>query len=118
MPTSTFKTRKETPNGDDSWSHAKPRPRIEMLPLSKLRPARRNAHQHPEEQIRQIMRSIEQFGFINPVVVDNSFNIVAGHGRFAAAQLLHMQIIPVIRVSHLSWKSARSREGANWRPPW
>ena len=76
--------------------------------VSQLRPARRNAHQHRKRQIRQIADSIERFGFINPVIVDDGGNVLAGHGRVAAAKLLGMRTIPVIRVSHLSETELRA----------
>jgi DNA modification methylase len=82
--------------------------RIEIVAMSRLRSARRNAHQHSKKQIRQIADSIERFGFINPVIVDDQGNVVAGHGRLAAANLLGMRNIGVIRLSHLSEAELRA----------
>lgn len=73
-----------------------------MLPLNALRPADRKARTHSREQIRRIADSILKLGFINPVVVDRGRRIVAGHGRFEAAKLLGLNLVPVICVEHLS----------------
>jgi ParB-like chromosome segregation protein Spo0J len=94
--TRSFGTHYKAPKWPDSARH------IEMVPLSKLRPARRNAHQHPKKQIGQLAESIKRFGFINPVIIDDQGNIVAGHGRIEAAKLLRMRNVPVIRLSDLS----------------
>ena len=74
----------------------------EMLDPESLRPAKRNARTHSNKQVREIANSIVQFGFINPVIVDQRGRIVAGHGRVAAAKLLGLKRIPVVRLSHLS----------------
>jgi DNA modification methylase len=93
---------KNPTNVSDSARH------IEMLPIGKLRPSRRNVHQHSKKQVRQIADSIQRFGFINPIVVDERNNIVAGHGRCEAAKLIGSQRIPIIRISHLSETELRA----------
>ena len=75
---------------------------IEELPITHLRPDPRNARTHSRHQIRQIAVSIENFGFVNPVLIDTADRIIAGHGRVEAAMLLGLQHVPVIRVAHLS----------------
>jgi DNA modification methylase len=100
--TRSFGTHYKAPKWPDSARH------IEMVPLSKLRPARRNAHQHPKKQIGQLADSIKRFGFINPVIIDDQGNIVAGHGRIEAAKLLRMRSVPVIRLSDLSEAEIRA----------
>ena len=89
-------------------SQLDPERRIEMVELGKLRPARCNARQHPKSKSAKSRTSIERFGFNNPLIVDDKCNIVAGHGRFAAAKLLHIRTVPVIRVSHLSETELRA----------
>jgi DNA modification methylase len=84
------------------------RSRIEIASVSTLRPARRNAHQHPKKQVDQLADSIKRFGFINPVITDERGNIVAGHGRVEAAKLLRMRDVPVIRLSDLSETELRA----------
>jgi DNA modification methylase len=75
---------------------------LELICVAELRPSGRNARTHSPDQIRQIARSIERFGFNNPVLVDEKNHIIAGHGRVAAAKLLHLRVIPVVRIDHLS----------------
>jgi DNA modification methylase len=75
---------------------------VEMVPLSKLKAYPSNARTHSKKQIRQIAASIERFGFNNPILVDDTNQIVAGHGRANAAKLLAISEIPVLRLSHLT----------------
>lgn len=73
-----------------------------MVRLDRLAPYPRNARTHSKKQIRQIANSIERFGFTNPIIVDDDNMILAGHGRAAAARLLHMEVVPTIRLSAMS----------------
>jgi hypothetical protein len=75
---------------------------VETLPVETLRPYLRNARTHSRKQVRQIADSILKFGFCNPVLVDDEGQIIAGHGRVAAAKLLGMRGVPAVRLSHLS----------------
>ena len=75
---------------------------IENVALGQIRAYAKNAKNHPESQIQQIAASIQQFGFNNPILVDENLEIIAGHGRMAAAQLLGLDTVPVIRLAHLS----------------
>jgi ParB-like nuclease domain len=75
---------------------------FENKPTHSLRPYPGNARTHSPKQIRQIARSIERFGFNNPVLVDDDNQIIAGHGRVEAAKLLNMKTVPTVRLSHLS----------------
>jgi DNA modification methylase len=75
---------------------------FENRPTHSLRPYSGNARTHSPKQIRQIARSIERFGFNNPVLVDDDDQIIAGHGRVEAAKLLNMKTVPTVRLSHLS----------------
>lgn len=78
------------------------------LPVAQLRPYRRNARTHSQKQIAQIAASIRSFGFNNPVLIDNEDIIVAGHGRVAAAKLLGLEVVPVIRLEHMSEAQKRA----------
>ncbi len=71
-------------------------------PLSELVPYARNARTHSDEQVAQIAASIKEFGFTNPVLLDGSDGIIAGHGRVLAAQLLGLEEAPCIRLPHLT----------------
>jgi DNA modification methylase len=75
---------------------------IEMIGLSALRPYAKNARRHSRAQIKQIAKSIEAFGFTNPILVSDELEILAGHGRAAAAQLIGMKQAPVVRLSDLT----------------
>ena len=61
-----------------------------------------NPRQHDTKQLIKIQNSIEKFGFINPILVDEHNEIIAGHARLAAARLAHLPQVPVIRLEHLS----------------
>jgi DNA modification methylase len=69
---------------------------------AQLKPRARNPRTHSPKQIRQIAASIEQFGFVSPVLIDAKGGIIAGHGRVSAAMLLGMSDIPTVRVDHLT----------------
>ncbi len=75
---------------------------IEVLKTSDLTPYARNARTHSEAQVGQIAASIKEFGFNNPVLIDETGSIIAGHGRVLAAQKLALKEVPCIRLSHLS----------------
>lgn len=78
------------------------RHQIVMQPPGSLKPAPRNARTHSKKQVRQIANSIERFGFTNPVLVDETGSILAGHGRIAAAKLLGLTEVPVLCIGDLS----------------
>jgi len=85
-------------------------PAIEVVPVGQLRPYSRNARRHSKRQIAQIAASIEKFGFNNPVLIDETDQIMAGHGRVAAAKQLGFSEVPVLRFSeHLSAEHGESR---------
>lgn len=74
---------------------------IEYVPIDTIKPYKNNAKTHPEEQIEQIKRSIEQFGMDDPIGVWNN-EIVEGHGRLIACKELGFLEIPIIRLDHLT----------------
>jgi hypothetical protein len=82
--------------------------RIEYKDPGGLKPRSRNPRTHSKKQVRQIAASIEQFGFVSPVLVDAKDGIIAGHGRVAAAVLLGMADIPTVRVDHLTPAQVRA----------
>ena len=73
-----------------------------------LLPYARNSRTHSEQQIAQIAASIREFGFTNPVLVDDDNGIVAGHGRVMAAQKLGMAEVPTINVGWLTEAQRRA----------
>lgn len=82
--------------------------RIELWPLSRLKPYERNARTHSAEQVAQIAASIVEFGFTNPILVDSSDGIIAGHGRLQAALELGLSTVPVVVLDHLSDRQRRA----------
>ena len=81
---------------------------LELVSINRLTPYRNNARMHSRKQIREIAKSIERFGFVNPVLIDDDGQIFAGHGRVAAAKLLELAAVPCVRVSHLSETEKRA----------
>ena len=81
---------------------------IVQTPVLALRPYARNARTHSRQQIRQIAKSIEKFGFLAPVLVDDQNQILAGHGRVEAAKLLGMATVPTVQFSHLNEADKRA----------
>ncbi len=82
--------------------------RIELWPVDKLVPYAKNARTHSEAQIAQLAASIVEFGFLNPILVDTSAGILAGHGRLAAAKQLGLTKVPVVVLDHLTEEQRRS----------
>lgn len=76
--------------------------------VASLRPYARNARVHSKKQIKQIAASIERFGFVNPVLVSGDGEIIAGHGRVAAAKLLGLKMVPTLALAHLSEAERRA----------
>lgn len=76
--------------------------KVEYMPLDKLKPYKNNAKLHPAEQIEQIKKSIEKFGFNDPIAVWGDDTIIEGHGRLIAAQELGIEKVPVIRLDSLT----------------
>jgi DNA modification methylase len=82
--------------------------RIELWPIDRLRPYERNPRTHSEAQVDQIAASIVEFGWTNPILIDESAGILAGHGRLLAARKLALAEVPVIRFEHLSEAQKRA----------
>lgn len=75
---------------------------VEYLSAAALRPYPRNARTHSKKQIKQIADSIKQFGFTNPLLIDQDLMILVGHGRLAAAKLLGLERVPCVRLDHMT----------------
>jgi DNA modification methylase len=82
--------------------------RIELWPIEQLRPYERNPRTHADAQIDQIAASMVEFGWTNPILVDENTGILAGHGRLLAARKLRLAEVPVIRFEHLSEAQKRA----------
>lgn len=81
---------------------------IEMWPIQKVLPYANNAKDHPDIQVGQLATSIKQFGFVNPVLVDATGVLIAGHARTLAANKLGLKKIPVIQLGYLSEAEAKA----------
>ena len=79
-----------------------------MVSIDGLKPYENNARTHNEEQVKKIVRSIEEFGFINPVLIDGNFGIIAGHGRVMAAKKMGMTEVPCLFVEDLTEAQKRA----------
>lgn len=75
---------------------------MQLVPVEKLIPYINNARTHSPEQLTKLRSSLREFGFINPVIIDREFNIIAGHGRVLAAKEEHIAEVPCVFVDYLS----------------
>ncbi len=81
---------------------------IEQLDVSMLAPYAQNSRTHSNEQIDQISNSIREFGFTNPILIDENGGIIAGHGRAMAAKNMGLKQVPCLRLAHLSENQKRA----------
>ena len=75
---------------------------MQLVPITKLIPYVNNARTHSPEQITKLRSSLREFGFINPVIIDRDFNVIAGHGRILAAKEEGITEVPCVFADHLS----------------
>ena len=95
---------------------------VKNIPVDDLVPYAGNARIHSNEQVEQIAVSINAFGFINPILIDESNRVVAGHARLLAAKSIGLLEVPVLRIEHLSKDEIRAytiadnklAENADW----
>lgn len=81
---------------------------IEYVPIGDLKPYENNAKIHTDEQIEQIKKSIQEFGFNDPIAVWKDGDIIEGHGRLFAAQQLGIEEVPIIRLDNLTDEERRA----------
>lgn len=75
---------------------------MQLVATDKLIPYVNNARTHSAEQINKLRASLREFGFINPVIIDREFNVIAGHGRIAAAKAEGIDEVPCVFADHLT----------------
>ena len=75
---------------------------LQLVPIEKLVPYANNARTHSPEQIKKLRSSLREFGFINPVIIDRDYGVIAGHGRILAAQEEGIEKIPCVFADHLT----------------
>lgn len=81
---------------------------IEQIDIENLIPYARNSRTHSDSQVAQIAASIKEFGFTNPVLIDEDGGIIAGHGRVMAARKLGLDSVPAIRLGYLTEAQKRA----------
>ena len=82
--------------------------RYENVEIEKLIPYKNNARTHSDEQIEKIAKSMKEFGFINPILVDGNLNVIAGHGRILGAKKLGMKEVPCLFIEDLTEEQKRA----------
>lgn len=75
---------------------------MRLVPLSKLVPYVNNARTHSPEQINKLRSSFREFGFVNPVIIDRNYGVIAGHGRILAAKEEGISEVPCVFADHLT----------------
>jgi ParB-like chromosome segregation protein Spo0J len=75
---------------------------VKYRKVEDLIPYVNNSRKHSDEQVAQISASIKEFGWTNPILIDGTNSIIAGHGRLMAARKLKMDEVPTIEISHLT----------------
>ena len=75
---------------------------VRYLSPKEVKPYRNNPKKHSEKQVQQIVNSIKEFRFNNPILIDENNELIAGHGRLLAALHLNLEVIPSIRLTHLT----------------
>jgi ParB/Sulfiredoxin domain len=91
-----------------SFIAAQSRLAVTYRAISDLIPDPRNARTHPRRQIEQLKKSIEAFGFTNPILADPEGRIIAGHGRLQAARAMGFSEVPTVILSGLSETQKRA----------
>ena len=75
---------------------------MQLVPITKLVPYVNNARTHSPEQINKLRSSLREFGFINPVIIDRDYGVIAGHGRILAAKAEGITEVPCVFADHLT----------------
>lgn len=107
-PLSMGQAARQALHGKPSGTFGRHDLRVETRPTASLQARSRNPRTHSAKQIRQIAESIRTFGFTNPVLIDGTGTVIAGHGRLRAAKQLGLELVPTIRLDHLSAEQVRA----------
>lgn len=81
---------------------------LKLLPAESLKPYQNNPRLHSEAQLDRLVRSIKEFGFLNPILIDKDKNVIAGHGRLMAANLMNLRLVPTLKIDHLTADQQRA----------
>lgn len=82
--------------------------KLQEVAIDLLKPYGQNAKIHPQEQVEKIIKSIEEFGFITPCVIDADYNIIAGHGRIMASKQMGLEKVPCVFIEGLTEAQRRA----------
>lgn len=75
---------------------------LQSVEIAKIKPYKNNAKIHGKNQLKKLQESISEFGFLTPCLIDQDFNLIAGHGRVEAAKALGMKEVPCVFVENLT----------------
>lgn len=75
---------------------------FQLVDIDKLVPYANNARTHNKEQILKLRSSLREFGFVNPVIIDRDYNVLAGHGRIEEAKAENISEVPCVFADHLT----------------
>lgn len=75
---------------------------LREIRIDELKPYERNAKKHPEDQVEKIGKSIQELGFLSPCLIDQDYNVIAGHGRILAAKKIGWETVPCVFVEGLT----------------
>ena len=81
---------------------------FQLVDINKLVPYANNARTHNKEQILKLCSSLREFGFVNPVIIDKVYNVLAGHGRIMAAKEEGIAEVPCVYADHLTGSTEES----------
>lgn len=81
---------------------------IKYKKITELNPYAKNSRTHSDSQVAQLIASLREFGFTNPILLDGTNGIIAGHGRLKAAQELGYETVPTIELSNLTDEQKRA----------
>lgn len=81
---------------------------LQSVEIAKIKPYKNNAKIHGKNQLKKLQESISEFGFLTPCLIDQDFNLIAGHGRVEAAKALGMKEVPCVFVEELTEQQRRA----------
>lgn len=81
---------------------------IDQVPVDDLIPYENNPRTHSAVQLERLVNSLKEFGFTNPILIDDDKNVIAGHGRLEAAKIAGLKTVPTITLSHLTEEQRRA----------
>ena len=90
---------------------------MQLISVDKLVPYVNNARTHSPEQILKLRSSLREFGFVNPIIIDKDFNVIAGHGRLMAAKEEGITEVPCVFADFLTDAQKKAYILADTRPP-